>query len=78
MSETRAAKDLAIGDRIQVQGFDEPRVVRSAKKGQKGADAGKLDVKLAGPGGNMETIRLDLEELVTVVGPDGDRDQRTN
>ena len=34
MSETRVVKDLSIGDRIQVKGFDDPLVVRSAKKVQ--------------------------------------------
>jgi hypothetical protein len=67
MSETRVVKDLSIGDRIQVKGFDDPLVVRSAKKVQKGTDAGKLDMKLAGPDGNIETVRFDPEEAVTVV-----------
>jgi hypothetical protein len=77
MNETRAVKDLAIGDRIQVQGFDDPLVVRSAKKVQKGTDAGKLDVKLAGPDGKVETVRFDPEEAVMVVAKDADQRQTT-
>jgi hypothetical protein len=77
MNETRAVKDLAIGDSIHVKGFDDPLVVKSAKKAQKGTDAGKLDVKLAGPDGNIETVRFDPEEQVTVVGKDADRGQTT-
>jgi hypothetical protein len=77
MSETRVVKDLSIGDRIQVKGSDDPLVVRSAKKIQKGPDAGKLDVKLTVPDGNVETIRFDPEEQVTVVGKDADRGQAT-
>jgi hypothetical protein len=75
MSETRAVKDLSIGDRIQVSGFDRPLVVRSAKKVQNGSDAGKLDMKLAGPDGNFETVRFDADEPVTVVGRDANRNQ---
>jgi hypothetical protein len=77
MNETRAVKDLSIGDRIQVKGFDDPLVVRSAKKIQKGPDAGKLDVKLAAADGCIETVRFDLEEQVAVVGKDADRGQAT-
>jgi hypothetical protein len=77
MNETRAVKDLAIGDSIQVKGFDDPMTVRSAKKVQKGTDAGKLDVKLAGPDGSIETVRFDPEEAVVVVGKDADRGQPT-
>jgi hypothetical protein len=72
MNEMRAVKDLSIGDRIQVKGFDDPMTVRSAKKVQKGMDAGKLDVKLAGPDGNIETVRFDSEEPVMVVGKEAD------
>jgi hypothetical protein len=75
MSETRVVEDLAIGDTVQVKGFDDPLVVRSAKKVQKGMDAGKLDVKLAGPDGTIETVRFDPEEAVVVVGKDADRGQ---
>jgi hypothetical protein len=77
MNETHAVKDLSIGDRIHVKGFDDPLVVRSAKKVQKGPDAGKLDVKLAGPDENLETVRFDPEEAVIVVGKDSDRGQST-
>jgi hypothetical protein len=70
MGETRVVKDLATGDRIQVKGFDDPLVVRSAKKVLKGTDAGKLDVKLVGPDGNIETVRFDPEQVLTVVGKD--------
>jgi hypothetical protein len=76
MNETRVVKDLSIGDTIQVKGFDDPLVVRSAKKVLKGTDAGKLDVKLAGPDGSIETVRFDPEEAVVVVGKDEDRSQQ--
>jgi hypothetical protein len=77
MNETRAVKDLSIGDHIQVKEFDDPLVVRSAKKVQKGTDAGKLDVKLTGPDGNVETVRFHPEEVVAVVGKAVDRGQTT-
>jgi hypothetical protein len=76
MNETRAVKDLSIGARIQVQGFDDPRGVRSAKKVPKGADAGQLDVKLAGPDGKVAIVRFDPEEAVVVVGKDADWGQQ--
>jgi hypothetical protein len=76
MGETRAVKDLATGDRIQVKGFDDPLVVRSAKKVLKGTDAGKLDVKLAGPDETAETVRFDPEEAVGVVAKDAGRGQQ--
>jgi hypothetical protein len=77
MTETRVVKDLAIGDSIQVKGFDEPLVVRGAKKVLKGTEAGKLDVKLAGSDGKIETVWFDPEEQVTVVGKDADRGRAT-
>ena len=68
MNETREVKDLAIGDVVKVNGFDDNMTVRSAKKVKKGLDAGKLHVTLAGLDGETEVIALDPEERVKVVG----------
>ena len=68
MNETREVKDLAIGDVIKVEGFDDNMTVRSAKKVKKGLDAGKLHVTLVSPDGESEVIALDPEERVKVVG----------
>src|SRR5262249_31494051 len=72
MNETREVKDLAIGDVIQVDGFDEPMVVRSTKKIKKGLDAGKLEVALVAPDGEKEVMAFAPEERVKVVGKDPD------
>jgi hypothetical protein len=68
MNETRAVKDLAIGDLIQVQGFEGNLTVRSAKKIKKGLDAGKLQVTLATADGDNEVMGFNPEEEVKVVG----------
>jgi hypothetical protein len=72
MSEMRTVKDLAIGDVIQVDGFDGNLTVRSAKKIKKGLDAGKLQVMLATPDGEKEVMGFDPEERVKVVGKDAE------
>jgi hypothetical protein len=72
MSETREVKDLAIGDVIQVDGFDDQMVVRSAKKLKKGLDAGKLEVALVAPDGEREVMAFTPEERVKVVGKDAE------
>jgi hypothetical protein len=72
MSETREVKDLAIGDIIQVDGFDDSMTVRSAKKIKKGLDAGKLEVALLAPDGEREVMAFAPEERVKVVGKDPD------
>jgi hypothetical protein len=68
MNDTRAVKDLAIGDVIQVDGFEDTMAVRSAKKIKKGLDAGKLEVKLVAPDGETEVMAFAPEEQVKVVG----------
>jgi hypothetical protein len=68
MNETRTVKDLAIGDIIQVDGFDDNMTVRGAKKVKKGLDAGKLHVTLAASDGETEVIALAPEERVKLVG----------
>jgi hypothetical protein len=68
MSETRAVKDLAIGDVIQVEGFDTNLTIRSAKKIKKGLDAGKLQVTLTTPDGEHEVMGFNPDEPVKVVG----------
>ena len=68
MSETRAVKDLAIGELIQVDGFDGDVTVRSAKKITKGLDAGKLQVALVTANGEREVMAFNPEDLVQVVG----------
>jgi hypothetical protein len=70
MNEQRTVKDLAIGDVIQVEGFDDHLTVRSAKKIKKGLDAGKLQVTLVTPDGETEVMGFDPEERVKVVGKD--------
>jgi hypothetical protein len=70
MSDMRTVKDLAIGDVIQVEGFDGHLTVRSAKKIKKGLDAGKLQVTLATADGETEVMGFDPEEQVKVVGKD--------
>jgi hypothetical protein len=72
MSETREVKDLAIGDVIQVDGFDDQMVVRSAKKIKKGLDSGKLEVALVAPDGEREVMAFAPEERVKVVGKDAE------
>jgi hypothetical protein len=72
MNETRTVKDLAIGDVIQVDGFDGDLTVRSAKRIKKGLDAGKLQVTLATADGETEAMGFDPEEQVKVVGKDAE------
>jgi hypothetical protein len=72
MNETRAVKDLAIGDLIQVEGFEGRMVVRSAEKIKKGLDAGKLHVTLGTPEGETEVMAFDPEERVKVIGKAND------
>jgi hypothetical protein len=66
--QTRAAKDLAIGDIIQVDGLEDDQVVRNAKRIRKGLDAGLLHVTLVARDGDVERIALAPEERVTFVG----------
>jgi len=68
MSETRAVKDLAIGDVIQVDGFDGNVVVKAARKIKKGLDTGKFQVTLATPDGETEVMAFSPDEEVKVVG----------
>jgi hypothetical protein len=68
MSETRAVKDLAIGELIQVDGFDGDVTVRSARRITKGLDAGKLQVALVTANGEKEVVAFNPEDLVQVVG----------
>jgi hypothetical protein len=70
MSEMSTVKDLAIGDVIQVDGFDGNLTVRSAKKIKKGLDAGKLQVTLVTTDGETEAMAFDPEERVQVVAKD--------
>jgi hypothetical protein len=68
MLETRAAKDLAIGDIIRVDGLEGDQVVRKAKRIRKGLDAGLLHVTLVALDGDKERIALAPEERVPFVG----------
>ena len=68
MPETRAAKDLAIGDIIRVDGLEGDQVVRKAKRIRKGLDAGLLHVRLVALDGDRERIALAPEERVPIVG----------
>jgi len=70
MPEMRAVKDLAIGDLIQVDGFEGDQLVRKAKKIRTGLDTGLFEVTLAAADGATERIALAAEGRVTVVGRD--------
>jgi hypothetical protein len=80
MLETRAAKDLAIGDVIRVDGLDGDQVVRKAKRIRKGLDAGLLHVTLVALDGDRERIALATEECVPFVGraPEAGKGQSGN
>jgi hypothetical protein len=65
---TRAAKDLAIGDIIRVDGLEDDQVVRKAKRIRAGLDAGLLHLTLVARDGDVERIALAPEERVTFVG----------
>jgi hypothetical protein len=69
MHRTRAVKDLALGDRIRVDGFDENQTVRNAKPITHGLDAGLRELTLAAPDGQTERIAVAAEDPVAVVGP---------
>jgi hypothetical protein len=68
MPQTCAAKDLAIGDIISVDGLEDDQVVRKAKRIHEGLDAGLLHVTLEARDGDVERIALAPEERVTFVG----------
>ena len=68
MPETRAVKDLAIGDIVQVDGLEDDQVVRKAKRIRTGLDAGLLHLTLVAPDGDRERMALAPEERVTFVG----------
>jgi hypothetical protein len=70
MPETRAVKDLALGEIVHVDGLEGEQVVRSAKKIRKGPEAGWLELTLVAPDGDTDRIALDPEGQVTVVGKD--------
>src|SRR5215472_16425151 len=68
MPQTRAAKDLAIGDIIQVDDLEGDQVIRKARRIRDGLDAGRLHVTLVARDGDRERIALAPEERVTFVG----------
>jgi hypothetical protein len=68
MSELCAVKDLAVGDVIQVAGFDDNLTVRSARKINRGMDTGKLQITLVTPADEMEVMGFEPDERVKVVG----------
>jgi hypothetical protein len=68
MPQTCAAKDLAIGDIIQVDSMEDDQVVRKVKRIRKGLDAELLHVTLVARDGDRERIALAPEEHVTFVG----------
>jgi hypothetical protein len=68
LQETRAVKDLAIGDIVQVDGLENDQVVRKAKRIRKGLDAGLLHVTLVALDGDIERIALAPEDRVVFVG----------
>jgi hypothetical protein len=68
MSELCAVKDLAVGDVIQVAGFDDNLTVRSTRKINKGMDTGKLQIMLVTPDDETEVMGFEPDERVRVVG----------
>jgi hypothetical protein len=68
LQETRAVKDLAIGDVIQVDGLEDDQVVRKAKRIRKGLDAGLLHVTLVARDGDVERVALAPEDRVVFIG----------
>jgi hypothetical protein len=78
--ETRAAKDLAIGDIIRADSLEGDQVVHNAKRIRKGLDAGLLHVSLVALDGDKERIALAPEERVLFVGkaPEAGRRQSGN
>jgi hypothetical protein len=68
MRETRAAKDLAIGDIVRVDGLEGDQVVRKAKRIRKGLDTGLLHITLVALDGDRERIALAPAERVPLVG----------
>jgi hypothetical protein len=77
LQQTRAVKDLAIGDIIQVDGLEDDQVVRKTKRIRKGLDAGLLHITLVAQDGDRERIALAPEDRVTFVGqaPDAGKGQ---
>src|SRR6516225_3839116 len=80
MRETRAAKDLAIGDIIRVDDLEGDQVVRKAKRIRKGLDVGLLHVTLLALDRDRERIALAPEECVPFVGraPEAGKGQSGN
>jgi len=68
LQQTRAVKDLAIGDIIQVDGLEDDQVVRKTKRIRRGLDAGLLHITLVARDGDRERIALAPEDRVTFVG----------
>jgi hypothetical protein len=68
MSQACAAKDLAIGDIIYVDGLEDDQVVRKIKRIREGLDVGLLHVLLIARDGDQERIALAPEQRVTFVG----------
>src|SRR5262245_2370722 len=67
LQQTRAVKDLAIGDIIQVDGLEDDQVVRKTKRIRTGLDAGLLHITLVARDGDRERIALAPEDRVTFV-----------
>jgi hypothetical protein len=72
LQQTRAVKDLAIGDIIRVDGLEDDQVVRKSKQIRAGLDAGLLHLTLVARDGDVERIALAPEERVTLVGKAGE------
>jgi hypothetical protein len=68
LQQTRAVKDLAIGDIIRVDGLEDDQIVRKTKRIRKGLDAGLLHITLVARDGDRERIALAPEDRVTFVG----------
>jgi hypothetical protein len=68
MHATRVVKDLVIGERSPLDGFDEPQRVRKAKPIRTGVDAGLSELTRVAPDGETERIALAPEAAGTVVG----------
>jgi hypothetical protein len=68
MQQTCTAKELTIGDIIQVDGLEDDQVVRKVKRIRKGLDAGLLHLTLVARDGDVERVALAPKERVTFVG----------
>jgi len=68
LPQTRAVRDLVLGDIIRVDRLEDDQVVRNAQRIRTGLDAGLVHVTLVARDGDRERIALAPEERVIFVG----------